>query len=53
MILIYRIVLLGNILLTWATLQQPYMSKTLSAPHHKTRMTGYTQLFLNLNQKYY
>ena len=32
MILIYGIVLFGNILLTWATLQQPYMSKTLSAP---------------------
>ena len=32
MILIYGIVILGNILLTWATLQQPYMSKTLSAP---------------------
>ena len=32
MILIYGIVLLGNILLTQATLQQPYMSKTLSAP---------------------
>ena len=31
MILIYRIVFLGNILLTWATLQQPYMSKTLLA----------------------
>ena len=32
MILIYGIVFLGNILLTWATLQQPYMSKTLLAP---------------------
>ena len=32
MILIYGIVLLGDILLTCATLQQPYMSKTLSAP---------------------
>ena len=32
MILIYRIVLLGDILLTWAMLQQPYMSKTLLAP---------------------
>ena len=32
MILIYGIVLLGDILLTWATLQQPYMSKTLLAP---------------------
>ena len=30
--LIYGIVFLGNILLTWATLQQPYMSKTLLAP---------------------
>ena len=30
--MIYGIVYLGNILLTWATLQQPYMSKTLSAP---------------------
>ena len=30
--LIYGIVYLGNILLTWAILQQPYMSKTLSAP---------------------
>ena len=32
MILIYGIVLLGDILLTWTTLQQPYMSKTLLAP---------------------
>ena len=32
MFLIYRIVFLGHILLTWATLQQPYMSKTLLAP---------------------
>ena len=32
MVMIYGIVYLGNILLTWATLQQPYMSKTLSAP---------------------
>ena len=32
MILIYGIVLLGDILLTWATLQQPYKSKTLLAP---------------------
>ena len=30
--MIYRIVLFGEILLTWATLEQPYMSKTLSAP---------------------
>ena len=32
MIMIYKIVCLGNILLKWATLQQPYTSKTLSAP---------------------
>ena len=32
MILIYGIVLFGDILLTWAMLQQPYKSKTLSAP---------------------
>ena len=32
MIMLYGIVCLGNILLTWATLQQPYMSKILSAP---------------------
>ena len=32
MILIYGIILFGEILLTWAMLQQPYMSKTLSAP---------------------
>ena len=32
MILLYGIVLFGDILLTWATLQQPYMSKTLLAP---------------------
>ena len=32
MILIYGIVFFGEILLTWATLQQPYMSKTLLAP---------------------
>ena len=31
MVMIYGIVYLSNILLTWATLQQPYMSKTLSA----------------------
>ena len=41
----------GNILLAWATLQCPYMSKTLSSPPPKTKMIGYTQLFLNLNQK--
>ena len=37
MILIYGIVLFGEILLTWATLQQPYMSKTLlaSPPQNK------------------
>ena len=32
MILIYGIILFREILLTLATLQQPYMSKTLSAP---------------------
>ena len=32
MILIYGIVVLGNILLTWATLHQPYISKILLAP---------------------
>ena len=33
MILMYRIVyFLGDILLTWAILQQPYMSKTLLSP---------------------
>ena len=32
MILIYRIALFRDILLTWAMLQQPYKSKTLSAP---------------------
>ena len=32
MILIYGIVLLGDILLTWAMVQQPYKSKTLLAP---------------------
>ena len=30
--MIYGFVLFGEILLTWATLQQPYMSKTLLAP---------------------
>ena len=30
--MIYGIVFLGHILLTWATLQRPYASKTLSAP---------------------
>ena len=30
--MIYRILLFREILLTWATLQQPYMSKTLLAP---------------------
>ena len=29
---LYGIILFGDILLTWATLQQPYMSKTLSDP---------------------
>ena len=37
MIMIYGIVYLGNILLTWATLQQPYMSKTLLAPQPQNR----------------
>ena len=37
MILIYGIVLLGEILLTWATLQQPFMSKTLLAPPPQTK----------------
>ena len=32
MILLYGFVLFREILLTWATLQQPYMSKTLLAP---------------------
>ena len=32
MILLYGIVLFADILLTWATLQQSYMSKTLLAP---------------------
>ena len=32
MILLYRIVLCRDILLTWATLQQTYMSRTLLAP---------------------
>ena len=37
MILIYGIMLFGEILLMWATLQQPYMSKTLlaSLPQNK------------------
>ena len=30
--MIYGIVCLGNVLLTWATLQRPYTSRTLSAP---------------------
>ena len=30
--MIYGIVLFREILLTWATLEQPYMSKTLLAP---------------------
>ena len=42
---------LGNILLAWAAMQQPYLSKTLSSPLPKIKMTGYTQLFLNPNQK--
>ena len=32
MILIHGIVFFTDILLTWATLQQPYTSRTLSAP---------------------
>ena len=32
MILLYGIMLFREILLTWATLQQPYMLKTLPAP---------------------
>ena len=42
---------LGNILLAWAMLQHPYISKTLLAPPPQIKMTGCTQLFLNLNQK--
>ena len=38
MILIYGIVLLGDILLTWAMLQQPYMSKnTFGSPATKQK----------------
>ena len=31
MIVLYGIILFADILLTWATIQQPYMLKTLSA----------------------
>ena len=31
MILLYGIVLFGDILFTWAMLEQPYLSKTLMA----------------------
>ena len=41
---------LGDILLAWATLQQLYISKSLSLPPPQIKMIRYTQLFLNLNQ---
>ena len=37
MILLYGIVLFRVILLTWATLQQPYMSRTLSVPQPQNK----------------
>ena len=43
--------LVCNILLAWATLQQPYISKTLSAPHHEIQINGYIQLFSSHSQK--
>ena len=44
--------LMCNVLLAWATLQQPYISKTLLSPHHKTKIIGYIQLYLSLNRKF-
>ena len=44
--------LMCNVLLAWATLQQPYVSKTLSSPPHKTKMIGYIWSFLSHNQKF-
>ena len=44
--------LLCNVLLAWATLQQPYLTKTLSAPHQKIQINGHILLYLNPNQKY-
>ena len=39
--------LVCNILLAWATLQQPYISKTLMAPHHEIQINGYIWLLLS------
>ena len=53
MILIYGIVFLGNILLTWATLQQPYKSKTLLASPPQNKNDWVHSELLSPNQKYY
>ena len=37
--------LVCNVLLAWATLQQPYISKTLSAPPPQIQIIGYIRLF--------
>ena len=41
--------LMCNILLAWATLQQPYFSRTLSAPPPKILINGHILLYLNHN----
>ena len=41
-----------NVLLAWAALQQPYITKTLSPPHHKIKIIGCIWLYLSLNQKF-
>ena len=43
--------LVCNVLIAWAMLQQPYISKTLSSPHHKIQIIGYIWSFLNHNLK--
>ena len=43
--------LMCNVLLAWAMLQQPYLSKTLSHPHHKIQIIGCIQLFLSQQPK--
>ena len=43
--------LMCNVVLAWVTLQQPYLSKSLSLPPPQIQIIGYIQLFLNHNQK--
>ena len=41
--------LMCNVLLAWAMLQQPYLSKHYHHPHCEIQIIGYTLLFLNPN----